>query len=502
MEKVKGALYHETRRNSRGDSTGRSTGDTRLTVEPGCLVAEDRGVRLASADITAAKRRAGDATETVSVDSRNLEDSLAMETSVQGQRPSHPQDDSCEQSCEANATSAGSAPRRLETSSEIADLSRGQENTNLFVSELDPPSLHSSQSQQSGSGTTSGGAACRTASLNLATSTAQGGSVTAELIADGTDGGSRSFTASTSPDVVNAASNHGPASSFQPSRDTVFETTPNSQSSDNFEANEHNVLPHDLPPHSSFFEEEYDATMAGRSPELFSHNCPSCIGPCVVGRAPENWTGVELDLLHKRLLEARSALEVIPSVTDSQSAAWVDGFHGANIFFAPHVLQSCEKSDADAYSFTLDALKCLAADNAVLDRPTIVRRPDDWPNVDIGSSAPSLRHLIETHICLVGNRWLRSLRRTHLCMIPSQVSMCNGGQVTLHPRANSRAIFLDATDILFIPKGTPAAVFTFEDSLLQSGTIRNRAHSVQLRAHELVGVLEEILAMPASLVRL
>jgi hypothetical protein len=166
------------------------------------------------------------------------------------------------------------------------------------------------------------------------------------------------------------------------------------------------------------------------------------------------------------------------------------------------VLQSCEKSDADAYSFTLDALKCLAADNAVLDRPTIVRRPDDWPNVDIGSSAPSLRHLIETHICLVGNRWLRSLRRTHLCMIPSQVSMCNGGQVTLHPRANSRAIFLDATDILFIPKGTPAAVFTFEDSLLQSGTIRNRAHSVQLRAHELVGVLEEILAMPASLVRL
>ena len=221
-----------------------------------------------------------------------------------------------------------------------------------------------------------------------------------------------------------------------------------------------------------------------------------------MGSAPENWTGVELDLLHKRLLEARYALEEMPSVTDSQSAAWVDGFHGANIFFEPHVLQSCEKSDADAYSFTLDALKCLAADNAVLDRPTIVRRPDDWPNVDIGSSTSSLRHLIETHICLVGNRWLRSLRGTHLCMIPSQVSMCNGEQVTLHPRANSRAIFLDATDILFIPKGTPTAVFTFEDSLLQSGTIRNRAHSVQLRAHELVEGLEEILAMPASLVRL
>lgn len=428
-----------------------------------------------------------------------------METSVQGQRPSHPQDESCEQSCEAYATSAGSAPRRQGISSETADLSRGQENTNLFVSELDPPSLHSSQSQQSGSEATSGGAACRTASLNLATCTAQGGSVTAELIADGTDGGPGSSTTSLSSDVVNAASNYGPASSFQPSRDTVFETTPNANSSDNFEANveyEHNVLPQDLPPHSSFFEEEYDAIMAGRSPQLFSHNCPSCVGPCVVGRAPENWTGVELDLLHKRLLEARCALEVMPSVTDSQSAAWVDGFHGANIFFEPHVLQSCEKSDADAYSFTLDALKCLAADNAVLDRPTIVRRSDDWPNVDIGSSASSLRHLIETHICLVGNRWLRSLRGAHLCMIPSQVSMCNGEQVTLHPRANSRAIFLDATDILFIPKGTPTAVFTFEDSLLQSGTIRNRAHSVQLRAHELVEGLEEILAMPASLVRL
>ena len=86
---------------------------------------------------------------------------------------------------------------------------------------------------------------------------------------------------------------------------------------------------------------------------------------------------MELYLLYKRLLEARCALEVIRSVTDSQSAAWVDGFHGANIFFEPHVLQSCEKSDADAYSFTLDALKCLAEDNAVLDRPTIVRRSDN-----------------------------------------------------------------------------------------------------------------------------
>ena len=211
---------------------------------------------------------------------------------------------------------------------------------------------------------------------------------------------------------------------------------------------------------------------------------------------------MELDLLHKRLLEARSALEVMPSVTDSQSAAWVDGFYGANIFFEPHVLQSCEKSDADAYSFTLDALKCLAADNAVLDRPTIVRRSDDWPNFDIGSSASSLRHLIETHICLVGNRWLRSLRGTHLCMIPSHLSMCNGKQVTLHPRANSRAIFLDATDILFIPRGTPTAIFTFEDSLLQSGTICNRARGAQLRADELVKGMEEILAMPASMIRL
>ena len=82
MEKVKGALYPETRRDSRSDSTGRSTGDTRLTVEPECLVAEDCGVRPASADVTAAKRRAGDATETVSVNSRNLEDFLAMETSI------------------------------------------------------------------------------------------------------------------------------------------------------------------------------------------------------------------------------------------------------------------------------------------------------------------------------------------------------------------------------------------------------------------------------------
>ena len=501
MEKVKGASYPETRRDpwndSRSDSTGRSTGGTRLTVEPVCLVAEGRGVSLASTDVTAAKRRAGDPTETVCVNSRNPEDSLVIETSVQGQRPSHAQDDSCEQSCEANAISAGSAPRHLGTSSGITDLRRGQENTKLFVSELDPPSLHSSQSQQSGSGTTSGGAACRTAPLDLATSTAQGGSVTAELTADGTDGGPGSFTAFTSPDIVNAASSHGPAPDSQPSRETCL--------SDGFEPNEeseHEALPQDLPPQSSFFEEEYDATMAGRSPQLFSHNCSSCIGPCVVGRAPENWTGAELDLLHKRLLEARYALEEMPSVTDSQSAAWVDGFHGANIFFEPHLLQSCEKSDADAYSFTLDALKCLAADNAVLDRPTIVRRSDDWPSNDIGSSACSLRHLIETHICLVGNRWLRSLRGTHLCMIPSQVSMCNGEQVTLHPRANSRAIFLDATDILFVPKGTPTAIFTFEDSLLQSGTIRNRAHSVQLRAHELVEGLEEILAMPASLVRL
>lgn len=82
MEKVKGALYHKTRRNSRSDSIGRSTGDTRLIVELGCLVAEDYGVRLASANVTAAKRRARDATKTVSVNSRNLEDSLAMETSV------------------------------------------------------------------------------------------------------------------------------------------------------------------------------------------------------------------------------------------------------------------------------------------------------------------------------------------------------------------------------------------------------------------------------------
>ncbi|GAB7336548.1 hypothetical protein MBLNU13_g09821t2 [Cladosporium sp. NU13] len=145
---------------------------------------------------------------------------------------------------------------------------------------------------------------------------------------------------------------------------TTCETTAtNSHSSDSFESNaenEHEALPQDLAPHSSFFEEEYDATMAGRSPQLFSHNCPSCIGPCLVGRAPKNWTGVELDLLHTRLLGARYALEEMPSVTDTQSAAWVDGFHGANIFFESHVLQSCEKSDADAYSFTLDALKCLA----------------------------------------------------------------------------------------------------------------------------------------------
>ena len=82
MEKVKGALYPETRRDSRSDSTGRSTDVTSLTVELGCLVAEDCGVRPASADVTAAKRRAGDATETVSVNSRNLEDFLAMETSI------------------------------------------------------------------------------------------------------------------------------------------------------------------------------------------------------------------------------------------------------------------------------------------------------------------------------------------------------------------------------------------------------------------------------------
>jgi len=505
IEEVKGALYPKTRRDSRNDSTGRSTGDTCLTAEPGCLFAENCDVSLASAHVTAAKRRAGDVTETVSVNLRNLKNSLAAKNSAQDQRPSHTQHRTCEQSCETNTTSAGSASRHVGTSSEIADLSRAQENTNLFVSGLDPPSLLSSQSQRSGSGTPSESAACRTASLDLATTTVQGDSVTAELIADGTAGGLGPFTASTSPGVINVASDHGPAPCSQPSRDTVFETATNAHLSDSFEPNvenEHEALPQDLPLHSSFFEEEYDATMAGRSPQLFSHNCPSCTGPCAVGKAPQNWTGVELDLLHKRLLEARYALEEMPSVTDSQSAAWVDGFHGANIFFEPPVLQSCEKSDADAYNFTLDALKCLAEDNAVLDRPTIVRRSDDWPNVGIGSSASSLRHLIETHVCLVGNRWLRSLRGTHLCMIPSQVSMCNGKQVTLHPRATSRVIFLDANDIFFVPKGTPTAIFTFEDSLLQSGTIRNRAHDVQLRADELVEGLEEILAMPASLVRL
>ncbi|KAM0708549.1 hypothetical protein Q7P35_005201 [Cladosporium inversicolor] len=256
---VKGALYPETRRDSRSDSTGRSTGDTRLTVEPGCLFAEDCDIRLASAPITTAKRCAGDAIEAVSVNLRNLEDSLAAENSVQDQQHSHTQGDTCKQSCEANATSASSAPRRQGT----------QGNTNLFVSGLEPLSLPSSQSQRSGSGTPSASAAYWTASLNLATGTVQGGSVTAELIADGTNRGPGSFTASTSPDIVNAASNYSLAPSFQLSRDTVFETATNSLSLDSFELNvenEHDALLQDLPPHSSFFKEEYDATMAARSP--------------------------------------------------------------------------------------------------------------------------------------------------------------------------------------------------------------------------------------------
>ena len=131
---MKGALYPETRRDSRSDSTGRSTGDTRLTVEPGCLFVEDCDIRLASAPVTTAKRCARDATEAVNVNLRNLEDSLAAENSVQDQQHSYAQGDTCEQSCEANATSAGSAPRRQGT----------QGNTNLFVSGLEPPSLPSS----------------------------------------------------------------------------------------------------------------------------------------------------------------------------------------------------------------------------------------------------------------------------------------------------------------------------------------------------------------------
>ena len=79
---MKGALYPETRRDFRSDSTGRSTGDTRLTVELGCLIAEDCSICLVSADVTAAKRRSRDATETVGVNLRNLEDSLAAEDSV------------------------------------------------------------------------------------------------------------------------------------------------------------------------------------------------------------------------------------------------------------------------------------------------------------------------------------------------------------------------------------------------------------------------------------
>ena len=128
---MKGALYPETRHDS-SNLTSRSAGDTRLTAEPGCLFAKDCDARLASAHVTIAKRRAVDATETAGVNSRNLEDSLAAENSVQDQRPSHAQCYTSEQSCEANDTSAGSTPRRLGTSSEAADLPPGQENTNLF----------------------------------------------------------------------------------------------------------------------------------------------------------------------------------------------------------------------------------------------------------------------------------------------------------------------------------------------------------------------------------
>lgn len=250
---MKGALYPETRRDS-SNLTSRSAGDTRLTAEPGCLFAKDCDARLASAHVTIAKRRAADATETAGVNLRNLEDSLAAETSVQDQRPSHAQYDTCEQSCEANATSAGSAPRRLGTSSEAADLSRGQESTNMFVSVLDPPSRLSSQSQRSGSVTPSGSAACQTASSDLATATVQGNFATAERIVDGTVGGPGSCMASTSPGVVNAAWNHGPTPCSQPSRDTLFETATKSHSSDSSEANvenEHEALPHG--PCPSFF---------------------------------------------------------------------------------------------------------------------------------------------------------------------------------------------------------------------------------------------------------
>ena len=160
---MKGALHPETRRDSRSDSTGRSTSGICLTAEPDCLFAEHRDVSLASTHVTAAKRRAGDVTETVGVNLRNLKNSLAAENSAQDQRPSHTQYRTCEQSRETNTTSAGSASRHVGTSSEIADLSRAQENTNLFVSGLDPPSLFSSQSQRSGSGTPSESAACRTA---------------------------------------------------------------------------------------------------------------------------------------------------------------------------------------------------------------------------------------------------------------------------------------------------------------------------------------------------
>ena len=395
-------------------------------------------------------------------------------------------------------------PRRLGTSSKTVNLRRGQENTDLFVSSLDQSSPLPSQSQRSGLEALSGDTASRGASLDLTTATVQGKSVTEGHTVDGTVGAPGSFTASKSPGVVNTAESHGPALRYQLSSDPVFETATRANSSDSVESNgenEHEASLQDLPHHSSFFEEEYNVTMAGRSPQLFSHNCPTCIGPCAVGRAPENWTGVELDLLHKRLLEARHVLEEMARVTDSQSAAWVDGFHGANIFFQPHMPQSCEKSDADAYSFALDALKCLAADKTVLDRPTIVRRSDDRSNVDVGRSTSCFRRLIETHICLAGNRWLRSLRGTHLCMVPSQASMCTTTQAAFHPQGNSRAIFLEATDILFIPQGTPSAVFTFEDSLLQSGTIRDCSYNVQLRADELVEGLGEIMAIPGSLVR-
>lgn len=264
---------------------------------------------------------------------------------------------------------------------------------------------------------------------------------------------------------------------------------------------ERRSTPEDAIGQATFFNDEYEATVAGKSPKLFSGNCPDCSGSCTLGRAPERWTEPDLQLLHSRLREARQMINDAISLPDSQVAAWIDNLAGANIFFEPFVPYSCDRAQADVVCLIGDASSIgLVGLKSAFDKPTIVRPPGADRSPGNGDQCSGFHRITETHVCLAGNIWLRSLRGTHLCMVPPSAALTEGSVTAFEPRKGSRAFFLGQEDVLLIPIDTPSAVFTFEGSLLQAGVVCDGACAEQLTADRLLAGLRNIWAMPSSLV--